>query len=111
MRLVQYWDWHVGEQGWDEEEVKEMDDWEEGFFEMIGPDNMYDLFIGANYIDARGCLERGAEYVADLIRKMKVDEIREYFGMKNDFSPEEEEQLKKDYPWAYDDDDNEPVKV
>ncbi|KAF5788464.1 putative SKP1 component, dimerization, SKP1-like, dimerization domain superfamily [Helianthus annuus] len=41
--------------------------------------------------------------VADLIKDKKVVEVREIFGIVNDFTPEEEEAVRDEHPWAYED--------
>ncbi|KAJ0524124.1 putative SKP1 component, dimerization, SKP1-like, dimerization domain superfamily [Helianthus annuus] len=41
--------------------------------------------------------------VADLIKDKKVVEVREIFGIVNDFTPEEEQAVRDEHPWAYED--------
>ena len=36
-----------------------------------------------------------------MISGMKIEEIRQNFGIKNDFTPEEEEQIHCENAWAY----------
>ena len=39
--------------------------------------------------------------VADMIRGKTAEQIRQEFGIKNDFSPEEEEEIRKENQWAF----------
>ncbi|KAJ0703903.1 putative SKP1/BTB/POZ domain superfamily, SKP1 component, dimerization [Helianthus annuus] len=41
--------------------------------------------------------------VADLIKDKKVVEVREIFGIVNDFTLEEEQALRDEHPWAFED--------
>ncbi|KAJ3708324.1 hypothetical protein LUZ61_012029 [Rhynchospora tenuis] len=103
-RMMEYWKMHVGQAGFSEERCKDVHQWEEEFFTRIGPDALFDLLVVANYMDAQDVVERGTDYVAEFVKKSRVDEIRAYLGMKNDFTPEEERQLKKDFPWSFEED-------
>ncbi|KAJ4810313.1 E3 ubiquitin ligase SCF complex subunit SKP1/ASK1 family protein [Rhynchospora pubera] len=102
-RMMEYWKMHVGQAGFSEERLKDVRQWEDEFFTRIGPDALFDLLVVANYMDAWDLLERGTDYVAEFVKIWRVDEIRAYLGMKNDFTPEEERQLMKDFPWAFED--------
>ncbi|KAM0012217.1 putative SKP1/BTB/POZ domain superfamily, SKP1 component, dimerization [Helianthus debilis subsp. tardiflorus] len=48
-------------------------------------------------------LDAFCERVADLIKDKKVVEVREIFGIVNDFTPEEEQALRDEHPWAFED--------
>ena len=37
--------------------------------------------------------------VANMIKKMTLEEVRQRFNIQNDFSPEEEEQILKENGW------------
>ena len=37
--------------------------------------------------------------VADMLKGMTPEEIRRTFGIKNDFSPEEQEKIRKENAW------------
>lgn len=45
-------------------------------------------------------LDLTCKTVANMIRGKKVEEIRRTFNIKNDFTPEEEEQVKKENDWC-----------
>jgi S-phase kinase-associated protein 1 len=39
--------------------------------------------------------------VADMMKGKSVEEIRKMFNIKNDFTPEEEEEVRKENQWAF----------
>ena len=54
----------------------------------------------ANFLDIKPMLDLTCKTVANMIRGKKVEEIRRTFNIKNDFTPEEEEQVKKENDWC-----------
>ncbi|KAJ0692719.1 putative SKP1/BTB/POZ domain superfamily, SKP1 component, dimerization [Helianthus annuus] len=48
-------------------------------------------------------LDAFCERVADLIKDKRVVDVREIFGIVNDFTPEEEHALRDEHPWAFED--------
>ncbi|KQJ98741.1 hypothetical protein BRADI_3g38770v3 [Brachypodium distachyon] len=81
----------------EEEEMKSFD------AEFIDVDLtlLYNLFMAANYLDIKGLLDLCAQKVADMIKGKKPEEVREIFGIKNDFTPEEEAEIRKENAWAF----------
>jgi S-phase kinase-associated protein 1 len=56
--------------------------------------------LAANYLDIKPLLNLGCKTVANLIKGKSVEEIRTTFNIKNDFTPEEEETVKKENEWC-----------
>jgi len=56
----------------------------------------------ANYLDIKGLLDVTCKTVANMIKGKSPDEIRRTFNIKNDFTPEEEEQIRKENAWCED---------
>ena len=50
-----------------------------------------------------GCVCRAlcCQTVADIIKGKTPEEIRAYFNIKNDFTPEEEEEVRRENQWAF----------
>lgn len=61
---------------------------------------LFELIIAANFLDIRGLLDLTCKAAANLIRGRSVEEIRKKFNIKNDFTPQEEEQLLRENAWA-----------
>uniref|UniRef100_A0A8R1Y5I6 Skp1-related protein n=1 Tax=Onchocerca volvulus TaxID=6282 RepID=A0A8R1Y5I6_ONCVO len=56
----------------------------------------------ANYLDIKGLLDVTCKTVANMIKGKSPEEIRRTFNIKNDFTPEEEEQIRKENAWCED---------
>lgn len=64
-------------------------------------EDKYDLLVAANYLDVKFVLEAGAKHIASLIEGKTVEEMREVLGVENDFTPQEEEELRRENQWAF----------
>ena len=53
-------------------------------------------------MDIQGLLDLGCKTVANMIKGKSVEEIRETFNITNDFTPEEEEQIRIQNEWIED---------
>ena len=56
----------------------------------------------SNYLDIKALLDIGCKTVANMIKGKSPDEIRKTFNIVNDFTPEEEEQIRRENEWAED---------
>lgn len=54
----------------------------------------------ANYLDVKSLLDLTCQTVADMIKGKKPEEIRKTFNIKNDFTPAEEEEVRRENQWA-----------
>ena len=61
---------------------------------------IFELILAANYLDIKGLLNIGCKVVARMIQGKSPEEIRKTFNIKNDFTPEEEEQIRKENEWC-----------
>ncbi|KAG6775671.1 hypothetical protein POTOM_019160 [Populus tomentosa] len=55
----------------------------------------------ANYLNIKGLLDLTCQTVADMIKGKTPEEIRKTFNIKNDFTPEEEEEVRRENQWAF----------
>ncbi|KAK8967196.1 SKP1-like protein 1A [Platanthera guangdongensis] len=62
---------------------------------------MLELVLAANYLDIKGLMDLSCQAVADAIQDMSPEEVREIFNIENDFTPEEERQVRRDNAWAF----------
>ena len=51
---------------------------------------LFELIMAANYLDIQPLLELASAKVASLIKDKSIKEIRQFFNIENDFTPEEE---------------------
>jgi len=56
----------------------------------------------ANYLDIKALLDVGCKTVANMIKGKSPEEIRKTFNITNDFTAEEEEQIRRENEWAED---------
>lgn len=71
--------------------------------EFINVDSklLCELLNAANYLDIKGLVYISSKKAAEMMRNKSVEEIREIFNIKNDFTPEEEQEYRKKYFWAF----------
>lgn len=56
--------------------------------------------MAANYLNIKGLLDITCKTVANMIKGKNPEEIRKTFNIENDFTPEEEEQIRKENEWV-----------
>lgn len=67
---------------------------------QVGDGMLFDLILAANYMDIKSLLDLACKRVAAEIKDKTPDEIRSRFGLENDLTPEEEEQVKRENTWC-----------
>jgi len=61
---------------------------------------LFELILAANYMDIKPLLDLTCATVASMIKGKTPDEIRKTFNISNDFSPEEEAQVREENKWC-----------
>ncbi|KAJ1692620.1 hypothetical protein LUZ63_009318 [Rhynchospora breviuscula] len=78
----------------------ELKKWDEDFVK-VDQATLFDLILAANYLNIKGLLDLTCQTVADMIKGKTPEEIRKTFNIKNDFTPEEEEEVRRENQWAF----------
>ncbi|KAI5010139.1 hypothetical protein ZWY2020_012276 [Hordeum vulgare] len=78
----------------------DMKSWDAEFIK-VDQATLYDLILAANYLDIKGLLDLTCQTVADMIKGKTPEEIRKTFNIENDFTPEEEAEIRKENQWAF----------
>ncbi|XP_021866338.2 SKP1-like protein 1A [Spinacia oleracea] len=78
----------------------ELKKWDADFVN-VDQNTLFDLILAANYLNIKSLLDLTCQTVADMIKGKTPEEIRKIFNIRNDFTPEEEEAIKKENQWAF----------
>ncbi|XP_019156820.1 PREDICTED: SKP1-like protein 1B [Ipomoea nil] len=70
-------------------------------FRKVDQATLCDLILAANYLRIPDLLTLTCQALADSIKDKTPEEIREAFNIKNDFTPEEEEDIRRENQWAF----------
>ncbi|XP_008798394.2 SKP1-like protein 1A [Phoenix dactylifera] len=95
-KVVEYWKMHA-EGGGSSEELKKWD----AEYANMEKDLRFQVIEAADYLDTQPLLDCLCQAVADTIENMSVEDCREYMGVENDFTPEEEAEVRAKYSWAF----------
>jgi S-phase kinase-associated protein 1 len=74
--------------------------WDKDFIN-VDQATLFELILAANYLNIRNLLDLTCQAVADNIKDKTPEEIRKIFNIKNDFTPEEEEEVRRENSWAF----------
>ncbi|KAL6497918.1 SKP1-like protein 4 [Orobanche hederae] len=70
-------------------------------FVKVDQETLFDVILAANYLDIKSLLDLMCETVANMMRGKTPEEIRKTFHIKNDYTPEEEEEVRRENQWAF----------
>lgn len=62
---------------------------------------LFELILAANYLNIEPLLDLACATVAGMIKGKTPEEIRTQFNIVNDFTPEEEEEVRRENQWAF----------
>ncbi|KAJ2156585.1 suppressor of kinetochore protein mutant [Coemansia sp. RSA 552] len=79
--------------------ISRMDAFDHDFC-RVDQGTLFDLILAANFLDIQPLLDLVGYTVARKMEGKSVEELRETFGVKGDFTPEEEAQARKDNDWC-----------
>lgn len=61
---------------------------------------LFELILASNFMDIKSLLDLACAKVASMIKGKTPEEIRQTFGIVNDFTPEEEAQVREENKWC-----------
>ncbi|KRX77813.1 S-phase kinase-associated protein 1 [Trichinella sp. T6] len=73
--------------------------WDSEFLK-VDQGTLFDIILAANYLEIKSLLDVACKTVANMIKGKSPEEIRRTFNIKNDFTPEEEEQIRRENAWC-----------
>ncbi|CAL0322618.1 unnamed protein product [Lupinus luteus] len=74
---------------------------DEEFLKELEHDQLKELLHAANYLNVKEVLDFLCQAVADLIQDKSVKFVRKFFGVVNDYSVEEEKEIRRTHAWAF----------
>eukprot|EP01033_Poteriospumella_lacustris_P010088 gene10088-7202_t len=69
-------------------------------FLAVDQDVLFELILAANYMDIKPLLDLTCATVASWIKGKNAEEIRKHFNIVDDFTPEEEAQVREENKWV-----------
>ncbi|XP_021902581.1 SKP1-like protein 1B [Carica papaya] len=103
-KVIEYCKKHVESPKSDDRTTSTVDDelkaWDAEFVK-VDQATLFDLILAANYLNIKSLLDLTCQTVADMIKGKTPEEIRKTFNIKNDFTPEEEEEVRRENQWAF----------
>ncbi|XP_059624691.1 SKP1-like protein 1A [Cornus florida] len=69
-------------------------------FVKVDQATLFGLILAANYLNIKSLLDLTCQAVADMIKGKTPEEICQTFNIKNDFTSEEEEEVRRENAWA-----------
>jgi S-phase kinase-associated protein 1 len=72
--------------------------WDADFIDL-DHNTLFEVVLAANYMDIQPLLNLGCAKVASLLKDKTPEEIRKTFNIRNDFTPEEEAQIREENKW------------
>jgi len=79
----------------------DISEWDKRFMK-VEQDVLFEIILAANYMAIEGLVDLGCKTVANMIKGKSPEEIRKTFNIQNDFTPEEEDQIRRENEWAED---------
>merc|ERR1711892_1660297 len=73
--------------------------WDADFVD-VDQELLFELILAANYMDIKPLLDLTCAKVASMIKGKTPEQIRKTFNIQNDFSPEEEAQVREENKWC-----------
>ncbi|MCL7027317.1 hypothetical protein MKW94_029855 [Papaver nudicaule] len=101
-KVIEFCKKHIeNPQGGDDRSAEdELKSWDAEFVK-VDQAVLFDLILAANYLNIKSLLDLTCQTVADMIKGKSPEEIRKTFNIKNDFTPEEEEEVRRENQWAF----------
>ena len=104
-KVIEYCKFHVDAKAGNADKPSKLDDdvkaWDMEFVK-VDQSTLFELILAANYLNIKSLLDLTCLTVANMIKGKTPEEIRKTFDIKNDFTPEEEEEVRKENQWAFD---------
>ena len=72
----------------------------DAFVAKLNQSDLFEMILAANYLDYAVLLDAACMTVSNMIKGKTPQQIRETFGIKNDFTAEEEKTVAEENSWV-----------
>nr|GMD91787.1 SKP1-like protein 1A [Ipomoea batatas]GMD92998.1 SKP1-like protein 1A [Ipomoea batatas] len=96
-KVIEYCKSHAEVTKTSQDDLKDFD----ANFVKVDHNTLLDLIIAANFLNVKSLLDLTCQAAANVIEKMTVEEVRRFFNIQSDFTPEEEAEIRKESAWAF----------
>nr|GMD65762.1 SKP1-like protein 1A [Ipomoea batatas] len=96
-KVIEYCKSHAKAAKTSQDDLKDFD----ANFIKVDHQTLLDLIMAANFLNVKSLLDLTCQAVANLIENKTVEELRKNFNIQNDFTPEEEEEVRRENAWAF----------
>ncbi|KAH7692360.1 S-phase kinase-associated protein 1 [Dioscorea alata] len=106
-KIIDYWETHAQEEP---ESVRKKNELWDAEFVKMDTHLLAPVIMAAHYLEMTELVELTCQRVADMIKGKTIEEMHEILGIENNLTKEEEDELRQQIPWAFQDDvpDEEP---
>ncbi|KAI9073145.1 hypothetical protein K1719_036740 [Acacia pycnantha] len=103
VKVIEYCEKHAprANSGASDSDAEELKNWDIEFMKVDVEDALFDILMAADFLHIQDLVDLACQTVADLMRGKTLSQIRKIFHIKNDFSSEEEEQLRRQHPGCF----------
>ncbi|KAI4353133.1 hypothetical protein L6164_002104 [Bauhinia variegata] len=74
---------------------------DDDFISDLDEAKLKEMLLAANYLDVKGLLNLISRTIADRIKNKSVEFIRKFFRVENDYTPQEERDVREKYAWTF----------
>ncbi|XP_045832042.1 SKP1-like protein 1B [Trifolium pratense] len=103
-KVIEYCKKHVEAESSEEEKPGNSEDdlkvWDANFVK-VDKDTLFDLILAAKELNIKSLLELTCQAVAKMTKGMKPAEIRKFFSVKKAYTPEEEDEVRRENQWTF----------
>ncbi|GLJ33180.1 hypothetical protein SUGI_0668050 [Cryptomeria japonica] len=98
-KVIEYCEYHVNAAN----TISELDvkKWDQELVRQMDYATLFHLLKAAKYLDVYNFLDLVCQTIADRIKWKSPEAMRKIFNIENDFTPEEEAEVRRDVQWAF----------
>lgn len=86
------------------------DQWDVQFVQGLQDEALIELVLAANYMDCKPVLDLCCAFIASKFKGKDIADLRAEYGIVEEFTPDEEDKLKQENPWAMEGDEERLLK-